>query len=151
AATHLRPEERPEAVYRIVLPGYFRAMGLPLLRGRDLTEADNEAAAPAVIVNEKLAEKHFAGQDAIGQRITLDNPSSPNARWMTIVGVAKDAVQNGWTDERMEEVYLPYLQSPSLLEGAESRNTYLTLVIRTAGDPAALAAGARGTIWSIDS
>ena len=70
---------------------------------------------------------------------------------MTIVGVAKDAVQNSWSDERMPEVYLPYLQTTSYLEGPESHNTYLTLVMRTAGDPAALAASARGAIWSIDS
>ena len=92
-----------------------------------------------------------SGQDPIGQRITLDNPSSANARWMTIVGVAKDAVQGSWDDDRYPEFYLPYLQSPSYLEGPESRSTSLTLVIRTAGDPAALAPSARSAIWSIDN
>jgi putative ABC transport system permease protein len=147
---HLRPEERPEAVYRVILPGYFKAMALPLLRGRDLTESDSEQAAPVVIVNEKLATRQFSGQDPIGQRITLDNPSSATARWMTIVGVAKDAVQGSWDDDRMAEVYIPYLQTSAYLQGAESRNTYLTLVMRTSGDPAALAPSARAAIWSID-
>jgi predicted permease len=151
STAHLRPEERPQAVYRVVLPGYFKAMGLPLVRGRDLTQSDSEQAAHVVIVNQKLAERQFPGQDPIGQRITLDNPSSANARWMTIVGVAKDAVQYSWSDDRSPELYIPYLQTTSYLEGVESHNTYLTLVIRTAGDPAALAASARATIWSIDS
>jgi predicted permease len=151
STTHLRPEERPEAIYRVVLPGYFKAMGLPLVRGRDLTQSDNEQAAPVVIVNEKIAVRQFPGQDPIGQRITIDNPSSPNARWMTIVGVAKDAVQGSWNDDRMPELYFPYLQTPSYLGGSESRNSYLTLVIRTTGDPAALAPSARSSIWSIDS
>ena len=151
STAHLRPEERPEAIYRVILPGYFKAMGLPLLRGRDLTESDSEAAAPAVIVNQELAERHFPGQDPLGQRITIGNPSSPDARWMTIVGVAKSAVQSSWSGDRMPEVYIPYLQTEDYLGGAEARNAYLTLVIRTAGDPAALAASARGTIWSIDN
>jgi predicted permease len=150
ATTHLRPEERPEAIYRAVLPGYFNAMGLPLLRGRDLTESDNEQGAPVVIVNERLARTQFPSQDPIGQRITTDNPSAPDARWMTIIGVTKDAVQNSWSGDRMQEFYAPYLQTRAYLEGPESRNTYLTLVMRTAGDPAALVVSARGAIWSID-
>jgi predicted permease len=149
--TQLRPEERPQAAYRVVLPGYFKTMGLPLLRGRDLTESDNEQAPGALIVNEKFAKTQFAGQDPIGQRITLDNPSAPDARWMTIVGVAKDAVQYSWSDERMPEVYLPYLQTRAYLNGPESHSTYLTLVMRTTGDPAALIPSARGAIWSIDN
>ena len=56
-----------------------------------------------MIVNEQLAQTQFPGQDPIGQRITLDNPSAPDARWMTIVGVAKDAVQSSWSDDRMPE------------------------------------------------
>ena len=68
------PGESPSAAYRVVLPGYFKTMGLPLVRGRDFTDADDTGAPGAIIVDQYLAEKYWPGDEPIGKRVTLDDP-----------------------------------------------------------------------------
>ncbi|HUG55374.1 MAG TPA: ABC transporter permease, partial [Vicinamibacteria bacterium] len=143
------PGEGPGATYRVVLPGYFRTMGLPILQGRDFTPRDVVEAPEVVIVNEHLARHYFPGGDAVGKRLTLDDPG-PEARWLTVVGVARNAARSDWAAAPEEEVYLPFLQSRSYLESAKPHFAYLTLVARTTGDPAALAPALRSAVWSVD-
>ncbi len=104
-------------MYRVVFPGYFRTMNITLLRGRDITEADNLNAPDAVVINEQMAKRYWPGVDAVGKRITLDNPAK-NPSWVTIVGVASDAKQDTWTGTPSPEMYLPLLQSKDYLAGA---------------------------------
>jgi hypothetical protein len=111
--------DRPGAVYRVVLPGYF------------------------------LARRHFPDGDAIGQRLTLDDPGDAEARWLTIVGVVRDAVGYTWDGGADPTLYLPYLQTESYLDGPQGHHAYLNLVLRTGGDPAALAGAARQAIWAV--
>jgi putative ABC transport system permease protein len=147
----VRPEERASADYRVVLPDYFKTMRLPLVRGRDFTAADDLSALRVVIVNEHFARTHWPGKDPIGRRFTLDVVGATREpTWMTIVGVVRNAVRDTWGAPPGEEMYLPYLQQRDYLGGDATRHTYLTTVVRTEGDPAALAAPARDTIASID-
>jgi predicted permease len=143
-----RPGEQHTATYRVVLPGYFRTMGVPILRGRDFT-ADDRLDSPGVaVVNQKLAGQYWPGEDAIGKRINLDAPGKPEA-WLTVVGVAKDTVRSEWAAAPEEEVFLPYLQNRSYLENPGSHVVYLTLVVRTSGEASVLASAIRGTVGSL--
>jgi predicted permease len=143
------PGEGRSAIYRVALPGYFRTMGLPLLRGRDFGDTDHLGAPGVVIVNHRLAERHWPGEDPIGKRITLDNPSE-DPEWLTVVGVSGNAVTEDWVAPAQWEVYLPYLQRRSYLEEPHSHYAYLTVVVRTTGDPALVAPALRSAIWSVD-
>jgi putative ABC transport system permease protein len=136
------PDERPGATWRVVRAGYFEAMRLPV-RGRTFTERDRADGLPVVIVNGTLASRHFPGEDPIGRRIQLG--SDGTGPWLTIVGVSANARQGEWTGQVPEETYVPYAQHATDFGGAE-----LTFVLRTAGDPAAIAAAASRAVWSID-
>ena len=87
-----------------VTPGYFAALGTPLLRGRDIADTDTAAAERVVVINQALARQYFEGQDPIGQRIAFDQPS-PKTRWRTIVGVVADHVQDGLGTSVKGEIY----------------------------------------------
>jgi len=143
-------DDRPGAVYRVVLPGYFSTMRLPILQGRDIAAADTRQSPDVAVVSETLVRRHFPNGDALGRRITFDDPTGPAPHWLTIVGIVRDAVGFTWDGGADPTIYLPYLQSASYLESPEGHYAYLTVVLRTDGDPAALAAPARSAIWSID-
>jgi putative ABC transport system permease protein len=144
------PGEGLVAVYRVVTPGYFRSMEIPILHGRDISDADNLKAPGVVIINESLARKCWPGEDAVGKHITLDDmDKSPN--WLTVVGVAKDAKQDEWAARPDIEMYLPYLQNHEYQENPKSPFAFLTLVARATGDPAALASAIEGQVRSLDS
>jgi predicted permease len=149
-----RPGEKPGAVYRMVTPGYFSAMRLPLIRGRDITEADNVTAPGVVIVNEQAARQYWPGEDPIGKRICFDDDTTNLATWLTIIGIAKDAKQDSWTDKATPEAYLAAFQNHDYLgdSGTEASKhmNYITLVARTAGDPALAASAMKEAARSFD-
>jgi putative ABC transport system permease protein len=143
------PGESPDASYRVVLPGYFATMGIPILRGRDIAESDNLQAPGAVVVNDWLAKRHWPGEDPLGKRITFDDQDK-NPHWLTVVGVVKNTVRSEWAAAQEGEVYLPYLQHHNYLEKMDSHYSYLTLVVRASLEPASLAPAVRRAIWSLD-
>ena len=143
------PGESPDAAYRVVLPGYFATMGIPILRGRDIAEADTLDSPGVVVINEALARKHWPGEDPIGKRITFDDQDK-NPNWLTVVGVSKNTVRSSWGAAPRGEVYLAYLQHRRYLERPTSVYAYLTLVLRASGDPSALAPAVRRAVWSVD-
>jgi len=143
------PGESPDATYRVVLPGYFATMRIPLLHGRDIAESDNLDAPGVVVVNQALAEKHWPGEDPIGKRITFDDQDK-NPYWLTVVGVSKNTVRGTWGAAPQGEVYLAYLQHRRYLERQTSTYAYLTIVLRANGDPSALAPAVRSAVWSVD-
>ena len=140
-----RPGEFPLAVYRIATPGYFQTMRLPLVRGRDIAATDNASAQGVAIINERAAASYWPGEDPIGKRITFDGPT-----WLTVIGVAKNAKQSDWAAPPYPEVYQSALQNRDFLGDAGSHIAYITLVVRTAGDPGALANAVKNTVWSLD-
>ena len=149
------PAEAPRATYRVVFPGYFKTMRLPVLRGRDVTETDRLDNPPVVIVNEALARRYWPNEDAIGKRIASD-PTGEQSGWVTVVGVVKNAVQSDWTAGPEPELYFPYLQDKTYLQRDGSFVGYMTLMLRascrTAGscNPASLAPALRETIASLN-
>ncbi len=126
-----------QALFNVVTPGYFQALGIPLRRGRDLSDGDTYPAAPVAIVNEALARQSFPGQDPIGRRLQcgLDRPD-----FMTIVGIVADVRAVGPAQPPLPEIYMPFEQHPNYA-------TSLSLVVRTAApDPRALTDTIRRTI-----
>ena len=148
------PGESPMAVYRMVTPGYFQAMHLPVVRGRDVAETDSVTAPGVVIVNERAAREYWPGEDPIGKRISF-NSDSGNPAWLTIIGIAKDAKQDDWTAAAYPEAYLAAFQNHDFLgdSGADiaSHVSYITLVARTAADGSAGEISAiKDAAWSFD-
>jgi putative ABC transport system permease protein len=145
-----RPGDEPSGVYRIATPAYFRTMKIPLLRGRDIAEADKGSAPGVVVINQKAAHSFWPGEDPIGKRISFDADASDLPTWLTIVGIAKDAKEGDWAATPDEEVYLAAFQNRQFLGAPESHSSYITLVVRTTGDPAALTQALKDTVWSFD-
>jgi putative ABC transport system permease protein len=121
-----RPGEARTAAYRVVSPGYFETMRLPVLRGRDFTAADRSGAPGVVIVNEYMAKLHWPGVDAVGKRIALDDST-----WLTVVGVVKNDVRDQWSASPEEELFLPFSQESGYAKGFGPKRT-MTLVARVA-------------------
>ena len=136
------PEEallNPKANLQRVTPGYFQAMGIPLLRGR----AFGDSMEPTVVVNRTLAERLWPGQEPLGQRITIGRNVSRRKEW-TVIGVVGDVRHQGLDRDSGLDLYTPFLQFPS----AEA----LTFVVRTQGGPEAMAvllAAARAEIRAV--
>jgi len=139
--------DEPTAVYRVVMPGYFDTMGLRIVRGRDVSDADTATSAGVVIVNEFLAGKYWPGQDAVGRRIRLSGTRA--GEWQTVIGVSRNAVRGDWSAPDEEEVYVPLTQSPTLRDGQGPQASYVTLVMRTQSDPLASVALVRSVIRTI--
>jgi putative ABC transport system permease protein len=135
-------EDRPEAHSRITGPGYFETLGIPLVKGRYLNNADRERALPVAVVNETLAKRFLAGDEVIGRRITFYDPSAPDAVWLTIVGVVGDVRFRDLRREAEPEVYVSVLQEPF---------RYAYLVVRAHTDPTVLAASVRAAVQAVDA
>ena len=139
------PGQRPLVEYRSVSPGYFQAMGIPLLRGRTFSEQDRGDAPGVVIINETLARRYFPGEDPLGRRLGFSGPTD----WREIVGVARDTRNYGLDEEVKPEAYMPYTQSaPSYLAGSISG---MILVVRTASDPQNMSAPVKREVQGLDS
>ena len=113
-------------------PGYFEALGVPLLRGRGFEPADREGAPGVVVVNEAFARRFWPNGDALGRRIGISGADGPA---LEIVGVTATGKYLSPVEEDRPFIYFPALQVPG--RGA------FTLHVRTAGDPAALASAVR--------
>ena len=125
-------------------PGYFRAMGIRLLRGRDFTERDNADSPGVVIISHSVAQRLWPNEDPIGKRISMEEHPKPED-WLTIVGVVDDVRQQGLTQNPDPAVYKPYLQ----VKHSFFLN-HVTFVVRTASDPVSLAPAMRGAFREID-
>jgi putative ABC transport system permease protein len=130
----------PTVNWRVVTPGYFGTMGIPVLRGRRLEETDRDDAQPVALVNETLARRFWPGEDAVGRR--LRHSLESGEEWVTVVGVVRDIRQHGLRDEIQPEVYRPLAQN--------RRPVGMAIVVRTAGKPEALAGEIRQAVWSVD-
>jgi putative ABC transport system permease protein len=124
---------------RVVTPEYFGTMGIPLLKGRNFTQADNSAAALVAVVNEALAQKTFPGQDPIGKYLYDFGPDSQS---LQIVGVVGDIRHVSLADAPRPEIYQPLGQAgwPSMF-----------MVVRSKTDkPAALMSAAQNAVWNVN-
>ena len=138
-----RPEDSTEEQLRIVTDGFFRTMGIPVVKGREFTPRDSLAAPRVAVINEALARKLFPGEEPIGQRVAFDKGTS---RWYEIVGIAGNIKHRGLDARDRPELYVPYRQP--LLDSWTVRPMYLT--VRTAGDPLTAVAAVRHEVSALD-
>jgi len=125
-------DQGPEARFYVVAPGYFEAMGIPLRQGRSLTSADDERAPKVAVINRRMADLHFPNENPIGRRV-VSGSEDPR----TIVGVVDNVSYSGLDATPKAELYVPYTQ-----QNADN----MTLILRTAGDPASLVAPLRAAV-----
>ncbi len=136
-----------------VVGSYFQAAGIPLLRGRDFTDADRAGSPLVVIVNRTLANRYWPGQDPIGKRLHWGLPESPTP-WMTVVGEAEDVKQTLADAPVTDQTYLPadqWVASLSVFAPPNILNAnYGTIVLRTKLSSDQMAAALLATVRSID-
>jgi putative ABC transport system permease protein len=137
-------EENPNGDYQAVTPGYFEAMQLKLIRGRLLTGADREGTQPVVVINETMAGRYWPGEDAIGRQFHMGTDDKP---WLTIVGIVGNVRHNAVVEEPRAEMYLAHAQLPEHIGGAPRG---MTLVVKTDGQPLAVAGAVREAVRAID-
>jgi predicted permease len=130
----------PFAEVNAVSTGYFQAMGIPLLRGREFTRQDNDEGPRVVVVGQSMVDRYWPGEDPIGKRLKWGGYSTPS-EWMEVVGVAGDVWVNGVTSELRPQLYVPHWQ--------DNDNGYY-LIIKTRGEPLNLAEPVRRLVLELD-
>ena len=134
---------------RLITEDYVEAIGMPLKRGRTMTTADMDAGAPhVVVINERLANLAWPGEDPIGKRLSTWTREPEVPEWREVVGVVGDARSFGPDTPPRPELFLPYTQPPVMAWAAFQRS--MALVVRTSGDPAAHASSLRSAVRSVD-
>jgi putative ABC transport system permease protein len=133
-------DEQQMANSRMVSPGYFRTLGIPLVRGRDFTSFDNSESPGVVIISQEMARRYFPEENPIGKRVKRGSRES-TAPWLEIVGVAGDVRDAGLSEEIGVTWYMPYAQ-----------NAWGTvyLVARTESEPETMAQELREAVWAVD-
>lgn len=123
-----------------VSPGYFRTLGIPLLRGRGFTEADRDGAVPVVVVDETFAEIAWPGDDPLGKRLKLNGYDSDEP-YLEVVGVAGHVKNYGVDRDSRRQLYIPF---------AQNRMCFFTVALRTSGEPGTLAGPLRQAVAEVD-
>jgi putative ABC transport system permease protein len=121
-------------------PDFFKALGIPLIKGRYFSAHDTRDSRPVAIVSEGFARRFFANQDSLGKRIAQSGPGS-GSMWMEIVGVVGNVKYLGLTVDTDPAYYMPF---------AQSYGQRMFLIVRSPGDAAGVAAAVRQSIQSID-
>ena len=135
------PNQAPKSNVRSVTENYFDTLRIPLLAGRVFQKSDDFDAPQVVVLNDAAAKKFFDGQNALGQRVTFDDPQGEEITWMTVVGVVGDVHHEDLAVATDPEIYWSYSQRPF---------QWSTLVVRTAADPATLTQPLRKVAAGID-
>jgi len=128
----------PQTNYSAVSGAYFGAMRIPLLAGRVFDDRDDLQSPRVAIVSAELAQRVFPGESAIGKRI---NVTTGPESFREIVGVVGDVKQKGLAQETRPHVYEPFAQAP---------DPFMTLVVRTAGNPSAIVPAIRAKVFELD-
>ncbi len=122
----------------VIGPGFFKTLGIPVLRGRDFDERDDEGHLLVVIVNETAVRIHFHGQDPIGSRVSFNGPQGP---WCKIVGIVRDSKYGALGETPLPVVYMPV---------AQNHETGMTLYVRASVPPGSLIGSIRREIQAIE-
>lgn len=141
------PDDYVMAGMRAVTPTYLSALGVPLVRGRMLSEWDREGSPHVVVINESMARTFFPDRDAIGERIQIGTEPAPDFPTMEIVGIVGDVRQSFATGSKAE-MFVPYGQYPDPILVGMYLN--VALIVRTAGEPEAIVPSLRSIIRRID-
>lgn len=132
------PGQEPRAGYQVVTPGYFRAMGIPLLSGRDFAPGDTRDAPRVVLVNQTFVRQQWPDADPVGRRIRIGREGN---EWMTVVGVVGDIRHLGPATPPRPEFYQPHSQRSF---------PFMSFVVRTAVSPERLVPSIRTAVTSLD-
>ncbi len=131
------PGKEPRAQINRAHPETFRTLGIPLLRGRGITEQDHAQAPLVVVINQHMARQFWPNDDPIGKQAKF----LPGGEIATVVGVAGDIKQFSLEDQSIAQIWTSYAQNPHI---------FATLVVRTAGDAMSMADAVRSAVWSVD-
>jgi len=136
------PEELQDVDHVSISPNYFSSLGVPLLAGRELTEADGATAPKVAVVSEAMAKRFFPGRNAVGLHFAFGggNKTVPD---ILIVGVVKDVKQEHVSSPAQPYAYIPYAQRPKLRE--------MTFYVRSERDPLSLASSLQDVVRQIDA
>jgi putative ABC transport system permease protein len=129
----------PSSSKLITSPGYFRAMHIPLLRGRDFSDRDVQGAPPVMIINKAFADKYFPNEDPIGKHVAflweIDG-------FQEVIGVIANVKHDNLSSPENREIYVSYAQRP---------DSGFTIALRTKNDPGAMVSAVRSELASLDS
>jgi predicted permease len=149
-----KPDDHPQAYMNQIGPGYFATLGVPIVAGRDFRLTDNrvikrtdvtddfDTTPTTVIINEKFAQKFFAGRNPVGMHLGFGTDPGTHTD-MEIIGVVKDIKYTNLRDEIPIQAYVPYMNSPYL--GG------MTIYVRTAGEPNQLMSSVRAKMRELDA
>jgi predicted permease len=129
----------PHAEYAVALPGFVGALGMTLLRGREFALTDGPGAPSVVIVDDRLAEKYWPGEDALGKRVSQQGAEGPFA---TVVGVVRHVYRSGPANDGEPQIYFPF---------AQHVQTPLSYVLRTSVDPLTIVSTVRREVAALDA
>ncbi|HEY3188888.1 MAG TPA: FtsX-like permease family protein, partial [Solirubrobacteraceae bacterium] len=135
--------QQPSMELRVASPGYFEAMGIPLLRGRGFERGDREGARQVVVLSQTAVRRFFPGEDPLGKSITVGwrrGEGKPPAGG-EVVGIVGDVKERGLAEENPPEIYLPYAQLPV---------STMDILLRTSTGPMTLAPAAAGVVHGLD-
>ncbi len=134
--------QEPPAEVRAVTPNYFRAMGVPILKGRAFTEQDVKGKPGAIIINDAMARQYWPDEDPLGQIMSVGVSVSENEpeEWQ-IVGIVGNVKHFSLDTEPVAEMYVPHAQQPW---------SFMTLVARSSSDPRSLVAPMRSQVLAVD-
>lgn len=136
------PHQDFHARYHMATPGYFSALGIPLVAGRFFTEADRKGAPWALIINKAMADRYWPGEQVVGKRISFDDAPKKDSDWMRIVGVVGD-VKDQPSSPGAEPAFWW-----SLSQAGWNRD--MSVVIRSRSDPQLLADALRNEVHRLD-
>jgi len=135
------PGQEADADTYIVTPGYLQTMQIPLRIGRELTAQDLADVVPVALISETFARRYWPGEAPLGKRIKFPGSAARPQPWRTIVGVVSDVKQYGVDRESTMQLYLPQAQFPV---------SFLSLTVRTTGDPVEMVNAVRNEIRGVD-
>jgi putative ABC transport system permease protein len=131
--------DEPSADIRSADSGYFQTMGIPLLAGREFTEADNSTARRVMVINQTMARQYWPNDSPIGQHVTMKDWGPPLTG--EIVGVVGDVKTNGLDEAVGPMIYWPHFQFPELFN---------TIVVRSDGEPSRLLPAVKTAVWAVN-
>lgn len=141
-----RPDEVPQAHFRIAGPGYFRAAGIGLLSGREFDLHDGPAGRAVAVVSRTLAERHWPGESAVGKRLHIQLAGAPDL--LEVVGIVKDVRHFTVDAAPTADLYIPIHQMPASQTSAMTSR--MNWVVRSEGDPRRLDRAVRSAVSRID-
>ena len=132
------------AGYDVVTPEYFATMRIPLRAGRDFSWSDTPETQPVILINEAMARTYWPNEDPLGKRFHQASAEDTEFPWLTIVGIVGDIREFDPLTPPHPTMYFPITQLP------DPARVLRDWVVRTAGDPLAVASAVRTAIWDVD-